>query len=710
MAKLIKVKVFDTMKDHNIMVSGWYSFSSNPNLKYGLCNGSARVPNEERRVYNKKWMDPEITIPADDIHTIHVKVRHRDKDLIFEHDYIYWGEDISVAWLREGNLGSQTVNWFYTDDVWYYGGEKKTPVISSHQSKCGNIPASYGTNKPTSTTSSTGTVTSLKEQQGATSIKRPGATPIRRPGAGGSTVTKYANIDELIDSLCKQAKDLEDGFDSMPTIPTEMCKGCEGTYVRGVRASNPDLSRFVFPRNTSNYYIGNILLVNDNETFFGNSPISLRFDLTQRKPLDIIPSTVMEDFSMLENVPPTEKELTKARNKFLIEYKKWASKNSFQLPEVANPKYYTFESQDGINLGGTIKDISFDAGLFTSSKSVTVVEFKQILYSLSINDTYQKASDFLQNITVDELKQKCTINGKTYAPAIIETVHYGKSAYLCAVCEDKTDASFSIGEYIKSGKCGGSSSWKFQVIVNGGKDNLPNGSMNLESKDLQTIVDALTTPLKAEDIETAVPIEFEACYLSLDRFSPVRLDIKPYYKRYVDTVEFHIVDNNPGCSISSIVRWIEPKLDENNKVIYNFVEKKGLKGDSIIKMSPWALAIEVKIDILGAAEKHDFNFFIPNIPLHLLRVNEDGICTMKCRITGTTLYNSKNVTIDPMPTGCHISESNQIFGVAGICSNYETQENILREFFRWCDYQAANDSSFSALGKERVDKSGKSRL
>lgn len=127
-------------------------------------------------------------------------------------------------------------------------------------------------------------------------------------------------------------------------------------------------------------------------------------------------------------------------------------------------------------------------------------------------------------------------------------------------------------------------------------------------------------------------------------------------------------------------------------------------------MSPWALAIEVKIDILGAADKHDFNFFIPNIPLHLLRVNEDGICTMKCRITGTTLFNSKNVTIDPMPTGCHISESNQIFGVAGLCSNYETQENILREFFRWCDYQAANNSSFSALGKERADKSGKSRF
>ena len=61
------------MKDHNIMVSGWYSYSSNPNLKYGLCNGSARVPNEERRVYNKKWMDPEITIPADDIHIIHVE-------------------------------------------------------------------------------------------------------------------------------------------------------------------------------------------------------------------------------------------------------------------------------------------------------------------------------------------------------------------------------------------------------------------------------------------------------------------------------------------------------------------------------------------------------------------------------------------------------------------------------------------------------------
>lgn len=693
MQKSVKVEVFDSLKSNNVMVSGWYSYNDNPNVKYGLLTGDTKGLDNERRVYNKKWMDPVIRIPSDNINRIHIKVRHRDRQLWFEHDYLYWDKDISIAWLRPGNLGSDTVNWFYNDGNWYYGGEKGEALIPSHKTTCGYIPASVGNGKRSSDNGGT--------------VPNAGNTASGGQACTGSQLGENASLDELVNVLSRQAKDLVDGSDTVPTLPTEMEKNREGAFIRGIRPGRLNVERFVFPPNTSNYYIGNILLVDDNETFFSNTPTSLRFNPDQRKRIDIMPSVVIDDFSMLEKVIPTEINVKKATNQFLIKYKNWVKNNSFRLPEVASPKYYTFESEEAINIGGTIKGVSFDATLFKNARSITVVEFKQVLYSLSIDDSYRKASDFLQNITAAQLLSLCRKDGEAKAPALIETVYYGKSAYLCAICEDREGASFNIGEYIKFGKSGGSKSWKFQVIVNGGKDNLPDGYLDRDK--MQTLVNAISAPITADDIETAVPIEFEASYLSLGRSNPVRLDIKPYYKRYVENILFKLTESNKGASMSAIIRWLEPRLDADNRWHYVFREEKKKWLDHTIRMSPWALTIEVKIDVAGAADKYDFNFFIPNIPLDLLRINEEGDCVMKCNISGTTAFDSKNVSISPMPSGCYISKSNNLFGVTNECSRFNTQREILQNFFRWCDYRTKNSGSMSVLGKERVDKSGKSR-
>lgn len=692
MAKNIKIEVFNTLKSNNVVVSGWYSYNDRPDCKYGLFTGSSNEDDlkKERRVYNKKWMDPVVVIPAENINRVHIKIRHRDRDLYYEHDYLYWDKDIRIAWLRPGNLGGDTVNWFFTDDVWEYGGKKGEALIPLHRNICGNLAASVGTGTHSS--------------DSGTSQATPGQPVVQRPG---NQLDRITDIDQLVKSLSENAKDLVDGSDTVLTLPTAMEKNREGAYIRGTRESKPNIERFVFPPNTSNYYIGNILLVNDNETFFSNTPTSLRFTTGQRKPINLIPNVVIDDFSMLENVIPTEINVRKAANRFLLKYKDWVKKSSFRLPEVATPKYYTFESEEAINIGGTIKGVSYDMSLFKNARSITVVEFKQVLYSISIDDTYRKTSDFLQNITAKELLEKCRQNGETYAPAVIETVYYGKSAYLCAVCEDKEGASFNIGDYVKFGKSNGSKSWKFQVIVNGGKDNLPSGYLDKDS--LKSVVDAISAPITAADIETAVPIEFEASYLSLDRSNPVRLDIKPYYRRYVENILFKLTESNKGASMSAIIRWLEPKLDANNKWHYVFNQQKKKWLDHTIRMSPWALAIEVKIDVTGAVDKYDFNFFIPNIPFDLLRVDEDGECVMKCNITGSTAYDSKNVSISPMPTGCYFSKDNDIFGVTTDCSKFDTQEEILKAFFNWCDYQSLNSSQMSPIGKVRADKSGKSR-
>ena len=688
--KSITISVFNTLKSNNVVVSGWYQYNDSPTI-YDLITG-ATDKRHEQRVYNKKFMSPSIHIASTNLSRIHIKIRHRDRSgFEYEHDYINWDRDICIGWLRPGNIGGDTVNWFFNgeSDHWHYGGEKGGTVVTAHRTTCGNISPSIGTGSQT-----------FPPQPGRPD---PGTNPGTKPDVPAEPL-----LDVFVENLTKQAKTLVDGSDTVPTIPNQMEKDREGAYIRGKRTSQRNITRFTFPANSSNYYLGNILLVNDNETFFSRSPISLRFTQDQRKPITFVPNqVVMDDYSMLKQVTPTEWNVKKAMDSFLIKYKQWSKQHNYQLPKVVAPKYYTFENEEAINVGGTIKSISFDASLFKSARSITIVEFKQVLFSVSIDDVYQKGSDFLKNINSNELRAKCLYKGGVYPPAIIETVYYGKSAYLCAVCEDKQGAEFNIGEYIKLGQTGGSKSWKLEAIINGGNESIPAKSLNRDN--LQLLIDAMTTPLAANDIETAVPIEFEASYLSAPFSNPVRLDIKPYYRRYVEHVNFRVTENNGGASMSATIRWMEPRLDAYNNWRYVFCEKKKAKLDHTIRMSPWALAIEVKIDVLGARDKYDFNFFIPNIPLDLLRVNTSGECEMKCNIGGSTYFDAKNVTISPMPSGCYFSKSNNIYGVTGHCANLNTQHEILREFFRWCDIKALNSSQMSVIGTDRADKSGWSR-
>lgn len=704
MGNKIKIRVFDTLKSNNVMVSGWFSYKDNPDRKYGLFTGTTDGLEDERRVYCKKFMKPEVWIPSTNLYEICIKVRHRDRDLAYSHIYRDWNEDICIGWLRPGNLGGDTVNWFFKgeSDCWHYGGEKGDPLVSSHRADCGNIPLSIGKGSPSFSTSSS----SRPAISPATRLVAYGRRKILT-GIRNRPVLVSPTVDSVIERLTKDATHLVDGSDTVPILPENMERDREGAYIRGMRTEQLNVVRFVFPANTSNYYLGNILLKSDIESFFSNSPIALRFSPNQRKPLSFVPSVVMDDFSMLKNVSPTEMNVKLAMDRFLIKYKSWVKQHNFRLPEVASPKYYNFESKEGINIGGTIKGVNFGASLFSSARSITVVEFKQVLFSVSIDDVYEKGSDFLQNITVGELQSKCTIGGILYPPAIIETVYYGKAAYLCAVCEDKEKASFDIGEYVKTGKSCGSSKWKLQVIVNGGRDNFPSGY--LDRKNLQELINSMTTPLQADDIETAVPVEFEASYMYAPSSNPVRLDIKPYYLRYVEEVSFTLKEHNKGAGMSAIIRWVEPRLDAGNNWRYVFYEQKKKKLDHTVRMSPWALAIEVKIDVTGAVDKYDFNFFIPNLPLDLLRVNDDGECEIQCNITGATVFDTKNVTISPMPSGCYFSKDNDIYGVVGMCSYFQTQQEILREFFRWCEYQEFNSSQMRPVGRERKDKSGQSR-
>lgn len=124
--KSITISVFNTLKSNNVVVSGWYQYNDSPTI-YDLITG-ATDKRHEQRVYNKKFMSPSIHIASTNLSRIHIKIRHRDRSgFEYEHDYINWDRDICIGWLRPGNFGGDTVNWFFNgeSDHWHYGGERE---------------------------------------------------------------------------------------------------------------------------------------------------------------------------------------------------------------------------------------------------------------------------------------------------------------------------------------------------------------------------------------------------------------------------------------------------------------------------------------------------------------------------------------------------------------------------------------------------------
>ncbi len=68
----------------------------------------------------------------------------------------------------------------------------------------------------------------------------------------------------------------------------------------------------------------------------------------------------MDDYSMLKQVTPTEWNVKKAMDSFLIKYKQWSKLHNYQLPKVVAPSITPSKTRKPINVGGTIKSISFD--------------------------------------------------------------------------------------------------------------------------------------------------------------------------------------------------------------------------------------------------------------------------------------------------------------------------------------------------------------
>ena len=516
-------------------------------------------------------------------------------------------------------------------------------------------------------------------------------------------------IDQLMENRGMSV--LEDGYKTLDNVCIPITND-SGAYLRGKRKERIGTTEYVFPRSQSNapstdYYPGTIVVVDSK--FRSRLPKKINFKENERKPLNFIttlPSSSLTEY--FDKVIPTERNLNNKRMQFVSKYSK--EMKDLAVASISNISESSYENGCGITVGGSIKEVDFSLSGSLKTKSVKIFEFKQILYSISLDDTYKKASDFFTSeLDLDAFKKSIG----AYPAAIIDTVHYGKIAYIAVSSNDKSALSVNINGTTGT-ISGGTKNCKFTAFTIGGPAGYLNGVYDFsDSEDAKTFISKLRDEMTAGNASAAVPIEFEASYLA-NPGEKVKTDIHPYFHKYVDTVKLKISEGNAGATMTAKLKYLDRKRDMNGIMDYSYqsIEKK-LTSALEIEVSPWAVCFEVRIVIAGADEDYDFNIFIPYIPLEQLQQDENGDWVFSIRFGGSTLYNAKNaeVNINPTVQGCYKSKEHNVYKGSWNEREYlnKTEDQVLTTFFDWCEREDAQRNNFVKITGDKAIKISRTR-
>ena len=502
----------------------------------------------------------------------------------------------------------------------------------------------------------------------------------------------------------------EDGADNFASMVIHG-EGDTGAWLRGERKPQDDVFCYDFPHSnnmarSSEYYLGAILLA-DNK-FRSAQPTKVNFYEYERKPLSVLSSVFnLSQTESFDNVLPTSKEMNNARRGFIQDYRKHVTAET-NLESCTSVTFEDFESADGISVGGSIKGVDFGFTAAESKKRVRVFEFKQILYSMSLDDTYKKASDyFTDQLDINRFKEQM----QHYAPVIISTVHFGRIAYLAVSSNDKSAFGINISKTdVFDGKASIGKSGRnctFKAISVGG----PAGSMTAKvsfdkADDAQSYLDSLCKEMTAMNIEAAVPVDFEATYLSAPE-KKVTTNIHKYFAKYVDKVLIDIWKTNKGAAIKGKLRCLDYTINDKGEADYVLRSWSDWL-DFKKEVSPWACCFELKFDVNSGKKSDNFNVFVPYIPLASIRQNDDGDWVFKVKIGGSTYMSAKN-NVEPSVAvpGCYVSKDYQI-SIGDPSENLYiggNEDELLTFFFNFCEAKHCfYEDSFTRITPEKANK------
>ena len=489
---------------------------------------------------------------------------------------------------------------------------------------------------------------------------------------------------------------IEDGYSEPPLIYQNANE--LGAWVRASRRPKSDTWFMVNENmNSQLIYPGNVIMV-DKDKKFTNNMVEIPFLSEERKVLRLdarYSNEVNNNSSQLSGF--TRADVNAFVDKCLTNYKN----GNHDLSSNTTWSFEQTERKEGINLGGTIKGVSFDASA-GRNKTVTVAYLKQIMYTVSLNNEYSRPSDiFTDKVDVEKLRNNInkTSGG---SPALIDAVRYGRIITVWAVQESNEPAALNVDKYFKLTLSHTNKSTRYYLRVYGGVagDQELNVFNTSDQKKIQESLDKLKE-LSKKGMETAMPIEFTAKYLR-NMTTNIMWRVLPYYKTYIPEVKFKVSENNSGASMKCAVYYLKYAM-YGNKIEYrkSEVDRKGL--DYTFYCSPKSLCFDIKIDVTGAVDKHDFNVMLPCIPYDDIQPNKDGEWVFNINFYGSNYWDAKKFTTSPSVPGAVLSKSNGFymnkFGDSPLRRHdgaaQGMEKTILQDYINWMNNKVSREKDLS---------------
>ena len=460
-----------------------------------------------------------------------------------------------------------------------------------------------------------------------------------------------------VDELIRQYPlvSIEDGYSTPPQLTQSINES--GAWVRASRVPKSDIW-FIVNKNMNSQliYPGNVILVDKNKNFTKNM-VEIPFTSAERKVLRLdarYSNEVNDSSSRLSGF--TRADVNAFVNKCLTNYKN----GSHDLSSNTSWAFEQTERKEGITLGGTIKGVNFEASAGGRNKTVSVAYMKQIMYTVSLNNEYSRPSDiFTDKVDVGKFQSNINKNpGGT--PAIIDAVRYGRIITVWAIQEGNEPVSLSVDKYFKLSLSHTNKSTRYSLRVYGGMAG--EQYLNIFNTDDANVIQKALDILKEASkraMETALPIEFSAKYLG-NMTTNIQWHVLPYYKTYIPQIKFRVTENNSGASMKCAVYYLKYDM-YGNKLEYhlNEVDRKGL--DYSFNCSPKSLCFDIKIDVTGARDKHDFNIMLPCIPYDSIQPNKDGDWEFQVNFYGSNYWDAKKFWLSPSVAGAVLSTSNGFY-------------------------------------------------
>lgn len=185
------------------------------------------------------------------------------------------------------------------------------------------------------------------------------------------------------------------------------------------------------------FYPGAIFVV-DKDRKFASLPQVIPFNEGDRKR---VTCTGRFAGQSLKGVCTDETSMREAIESYISSYKQ----SGMNIPTKVETKTYYSNSVSGLSIGGTIKGVDFGFDTGKKNKTSKIIEIKQELFSISLNNNITSVKDlFTGKFTDEDFQNMVRTVGNNGPLAIMDTVTFGRVVYIVIEKESCTPPSLDI--------------------------------------------------------------------------------------------------------------------------------------------------------------------------------------------------------------------------------------------------------------------------